>query len=342
MRKKIFIILRVVISLGLIIFLVSFLNLGRILEITSRIWKDHPVYLFAILLGGIVFVLLEAFRLQQVLRIQGMNLSLPRLIRYCFIGIFFNNFMPTTIGGDVAKGFYISRESGKKAEPFVALAVVRLIGGICLTLISLVALFTGYHLLPARARITASIMVALLVVGLTFTLFFLTRRKLASKFLVILKPFKSKTLRKNVIEVYRLFHSHQHFPLQISLAALASFGIELLIIFLNYMVARGLGYDTVSFQSFLLLIPLIAVITLLPSLNGLGLREGAYIYFFGNQAMLGQDGAAALSLIMLAMLIFLGLAGGLVFAFSGSRAKARPQSPKEELDNDEIRMTNDE
>jgi len=330
MRKKIFTILRVVISLGLIIFLLSFLNLGRILEITSRIWKDQPAYIPLILVGGFLFVLLEAFRLRQILRIQGMNISLLRLVRYCFIGIFFNNFMPTTIGGDVAKGFYIGRQSGKKAEPFVALVVVRLIGGICLTVVALIALILGFHLLPEKNRITASIMVALLVIGLTFILFFLTRRKLASKFLVILRPFKSKVLRKNVIKVYRLFHGHQHFPLQISLATMATFGIELLIIAINYMVARGLGYDTVGFRSFLLLIPLIAVVTLLPSLNGLGVREGAYIYFFGSPEMLGQDGAGALSLIMLVMLIFLGLAGGVVFAFSGSLAKARPRYPEEE------------
>ncbi len=324
-RKKIFNILRILISVGLLVFLLSFLNVDQIWKIASRLWEEHPSIVLLIVLASLLFVVLEAFRLQQVLKIQEIDIPLSRMIRYCFIGVFFNNFMPTTIGGDVVKGIYISRDSGKKVEPFVALVAVRLIGGVCLTALTVIALIFGYDLLPNK---TPVVMVALLVLGFLFMLFFFTRRKLAGKFLVVLKPFKSKRLRRNVIEVYRLFHSHKHFPLQISLATLATLGIELLIIFLNFLVARGMGYPDVSFFSFLLLIPLIAVITLVPSLNGLGVREGAYVYFFAP--LIGKEAAGALSLIMLSMIVFLGLTGGLVFLISGSIDKAKLQPPSEE------------
>jgi len=327
LKKNIFTTLRIAISGGLIVFLVSFLNVGEILRITSRIWKLHPEYLIIALVMVPWLIFLEACRLQMILNIQDIHLPLARLTRYCFIGMFFNNFMPTTIGGDVAKGFYISHDSGKKVEPFVALVVVRIIGSVCLTLIALVALIIGYDILPNK---TPVFMVALLVIGMGFMLVFFTRRKLASKFLIVLKPFKSKGLRQNVIAVYRLFHSYKHFPIQIGTAALITFGIEFLIISLNFMVARGLGLSAVSFKMFLLLIPMIAVATLLPSLNGLGVREGAYIYFFKN--LIGTESAGALSLVMLALIIYIGLMGGIVFIASGSLTKARPQPfPEEDI-----------
>ena len=90
MKKKIFNILRIVVSLGMITFLVSYLNVGAILDIASRIWDEHPGYLIAVVMGGLLLMVLEAYRLQQVLRVQEIHLSLLRLTRYCFIGMFFN------------------------------------------------------------------------------------------------------------------------------------------------------------------------------------------------------------------------------------------------------------
>ncbi len=326
-KKQLFTLLRVAVSGGLIVFLLTYLDVGKILDIVSGIWRHHPGYLAGIILGAFFFQVLEAYRLQQILKIQNIHLPLPRLTVYCFIGMFFNNFMPTTIGGDVAKGFYIVRDSTTRSEPFVALMVMRLVGAFWLILIMAGALAAGYHLLPDKTIPT--VMVILLVAGITFTVIFLTSRKLAVKFLVLLKPFKSRRLRQKVIAVYRLFHSHQHFPGRIALASLATLGIEFLFIFFNYMVARGLGYKNIGFLTCLLYVPLIAVATLIPSLNGLGVREGAYIYFFGP--ILGREGAGALALVMLATVTSLGLVGGVVFAVSGSLRKARPHCPEEDF-----------
>lgn len=325
-KKRIFTLIRIAVSGGLIVFLLTYLDLGDILTIVTRIWSDHPFYLLGIVLGAFLFQVCEAYRLQQVLLIQDIFLPLPRLTAYCFIGMFCNNFMPTTIGGDVAKGFYIARDSSTKTEPFIALLVTRLIGAFWLTVITAVALLIGYRLLPDKT--TPTIMVIGLVSAIGFSIIFLTRRKLAVKFLILLKPFKSKRLRKEVIAVYRLFHSHKHRPGRIALASLATLGIEFLFIFFNFMVARGLGYENISFIACLIYVPLIAVATLVPSLNGLGVREAAYIYFFGP--VIGEDGAGALSLLMLATVIFLGLVGGVVFAVTGSARKARPRLPEAE------------
>jgi len=110
MRKTLFNILRIVVSLGLIIFLIAYLDLKKIGDTASLIWTQHPLYLPLIVLGGLLLMLLEAYRLQQVLQVQGIRVPLLRLTRYCFIGIFFNNILPTSIGGDVAI-------RGKKQNP---------------------------------------------------------------------------------------------------------------------------------------------------------------------------------------------------------------------------------
>lgn len=324
MKKNIFNILRILISLGLIVFLVSYLDLKKISETAALIWTQHPLYPPLIILGGLLLMLLEAYRLQQVLQVQGIRLPLLTLTRYSFIGFFFNNILPTSIGGDVVKGFYIARDTGKKTAPFVALVVVRVIGAVCLTTVTVIALAFGYDRLPNSTPIY---MTAFMVLIVAFVLIFFTRRRLAVKFLIILKPFKNKTLRKEIIAVYRLFHSHRHFPLQLGLAALATLGIQFLSISINFLVARGMNFHQIGFSSFFILIPLIMVTSLAPSIGGLGIREGMYVYFFSS--LIGKDGAGALGLIMLVLLMAMALTGGIIFAISGSLRKARPESPEE-------------
>ena len=322
MKKILFTILRIAVSLGLLAYLVFSLDLKKIAANLSRIWSERPDCLIALAAGAVAVVVLEAFRLQQILRVQGIRVPLLRLVRYCFIGMFFNNFFPTTVGGDVVKGYYLSRDSGTIVGPYVALFAVRIIGMVCLILLAAAALGGGYRLLPSRLP---GVILLFIVLLFAFLIIFFFWRKFAARFLFLLKPFKNKVFRRKVLEIYRIFHSHQRFPIQVGLAALATFGIEFLFISLNYLIVQGLGYDSVTFSSFLLFIPLIAVATIIPSLNGLGVREGAYVYFFAP--LIGADAAGALSFIMLVMIIFLGLIGGAVYLVSGAADKARPKPP---------------
>jgi glycosyltransferase 2 family protein len=55
---------------------------------------------------------LYAWRWRQVLAASGVEVSVSTALRQYFIGIFLNNFFPSTVGGDMAKIFYLGREHG--------------------------------------------------------------------------------------------------------------------------------------------------------------------------------------------------------------------------------------
>jgi uncharacterized membrane protein YbhN (UPF0104 family) len=107
-------------------------------------------------------------------------------------------------------------------------------------------------------------------------------------------------------------------------AALAiSLAFQTLLVVLVYLVGVAL-HLSVPLVQFLIFIPIINVISMLPiSLGGLGVREGGAIYFFGKA---GVDPASALTLSLLwfAVVAFTSLPGGLVFLWSGHRAKMQP------------------
>jgi uncharacterized membrane protein YbhN (UPF0104 family) len=78
------------------------------------------------------------------------------------------------------------------------------------------------------------------------------------------------------------------------------------------LMARALGIQSESVY-FFVFIPLIWLVTMLPiSLNGLGLREGAFAFFFGQVGMISTE-AVALSLLVYSCRLLAGLLGGVVF-----------------------------
>jgi len=56
------------------------------------------------------------------------------------------------------------------------------------------------------------------------------------------------------------------------------------------------------------------MMSLLPSINGLGLREGATVLLFGP--LIGKTSAFAVSVLVIAMLLATSLVGGLIYAIS--------------------------
>src|SRR5204863_9287088 len=96
----------------------------------------------------------------------------------------------------------------------------------------------------------------------------------------------------------------------------------LLWIAVNYLVATGLG-QRIALGYFLLYVPIISTLLLLPiSLNGLGVREGAYILLFAS-AGISSAAAASMSLAFWAITVCAGLVGGALYALQGARGALR-------------------
>jgi len=100
--------------------LVTVLLLG--LLVTSLDWAAFTA-LFArvpagFYLSSLVVVLAGqvayAWRWQQLLRAAGVSIPLATVVRQYFVGIFVNNFLPSTVGGDVAKVYYLGRHHGHR------------------------------------------------------------------------------------------------------------------------------------------------------------------------------------------------------------------------------------
>jgi hypothetical protein len=97
------------VTLTLLFFLFRNFDWGDFRDLIQKVsvW----FYLFSLL---VVFAgqLLYTLRWRIVLRSMGMEIPYGQLVRYYLIGTFFNNFLPTAVGGDGAKIYYLGRQEG--------------------------------------------------------------------------------------------------------------------------------------------------------------------------------------------------------------------------------------
>ena len=143
MRRIIFVILKVLVS-GILLYLalrkVNFVDLASRLDIQSVGWIALA---FASLLASIAA---GSLRWRDVSAVCGAPLSFATALRYNLIGAFFNQVLPSSIGGDAVRLWLVGRNAGWKAAAY-SVFVDRVIGIVALTIVIAIGLPWSYRLI---------------------------------------------------------------------------------------------------------------------------------------------------------------------------------------------------
>lgn len=208
------------------------------------------------------------------------GIGIRRVFSLYMIGAFFNTLLPGVIGGDAVKGFYLYQLTGKGSMSLASVFMDRYIGFIGLIIICSLSFpfgfkyFSGSHLEWILPFVIVSFIIAsFLIFGLRLG----RQIRLLSEF-------------------YAYFHAYRN-QTRIILQALGlSIILQLMGIFTVYVLALGMGQD-IPFLVFLIFLPLIILFTMIPvSISGLGVRESAFVLFFGLVGM-KPEVSTALSLL---------------------------------------------
>jgi uncharacterized membrane protein YbhN (UPF0104 family) len=229
-------------------------------------------------------------------RVTGVLSPVPfsELLRQQFLASFFNNFLPTAIGGDGARVYYLRRWGIPAAEGTVLMFVERLLGFYALLLFAgLSALFWEcpetlvWPILGATAVYT---------LGLCWLFWQWGWTRL------------SWPLLRRIHDVLLRFRSKPRLLMAVLAWSLAYQGISIFISF--YVATITLG--GVSLLPFLTLVPLVWFFTMVPiTLGGVGLRELAFIQLLALIAVARED-ALFISLGTYLALVMSGAVGGML------------------------------
>ncbi|RMF58070.1 MAG: UPF0104 family protein [Calditrichaeota bacterium] len=309
--------LRALVSFGLLVYLIYIADIQKIYQTLSS--ADYTYFGLAVLLF-LAALFLFTLRWQILLKQSGISPGYWHLLVFYLIGYFFNNFLPTTIGGDVSRAYNAARSNGDKMGSIGIVLFERILGVLAtLTLGSLSLIWAAQYFYTSKLII---ITVSLLAFVL-FVLVNLLNEKLFRITSSILQRVTWFGIGEKIQQVLAVIHGFRNQKITILYGYLISIGCQLLLIMMNYVLALSLGLHEVTISYLFLVIPVTFVMGLFPSINGLGVRDTGYVLLIPR---LGVTTAEALSLSFLNTLVPMAVStiGGLLLIFYRHKEQVEP------------------
>jgi uncharacterized protein (TIRG00374 family) len=279
--------------------------------------------------GVLVFfstVPILAYRLMMIFNAEDTPISFSQALNITFVGYFFNNFLPSSVGGDIVKAMCATRITGHPVKSVTSVLMDRIFGLFTFIMIPSIS-YIFFH--KSDHPYVPIVIYSFLFVSLAcFILLF--NRGIARKFRFVEHLLNSIKLGAKVRKVYDGLHVFKHRKILMFKAMALSVIGQGVGIYAVYILAQALGAKP-SLVYFYLLIPVVNLIGMVPSLGGLGPREGAYALLLKD--VIGAEQAIALSLLSLSVLFMFSVIGGIIyFVRSDYHFKFKEiKSPKTEL-----------
>lgn len=312
MKQSLMVLLKGVISIGLLVFFLSRIDFFHFIGVLSNAKFSYIALCLGIYLVG---QLLSSIRWALLARTVGFRNPLKDFALYYLIGMFFSLFTPSTVGGDVGRVFYLSREGAIRrqsagATAFATISVLadRAIGMAVLVWIGAVALllFPDYGLPPTILAVTFAIALGLLVGLVSLPL------------LSPLFPGKEHRIGKNLHLALQSYPRHWRALVN---AMLISLVVHFMQGWMHVLIGHALSFE-IPWSYALIIYPLVGTFSALPlSLNGIGLREGGYLFLL-TRIGVSSEKAIAFGLLWFIVVALDSLVGGLIFVVRKSRAPA--------------------
>ncbi len=298
--------LRFVIS-AVFLFLVFKWNHIDISQLWSTLKRAHAGYLLmaALVFVSINFILL--WRWYIFVRALNLKVHFKSIIRWFFIGLFCNLFLPTAIGGDIVKTIGLCQETSEKPKVFASAILDRLSGFAGIVAVASVAFIAGSSWIRDSSIGFAILVMAAVSLAIGAVLFNHSLYSLACRMFHRWGKIKDALMRMHY-DIVLLKDRKKDGFLAVGLSCLAQ--VILAVVF--YLLARGLK-ENIPFVYFLVFSPLVCVTATVPSIGGLG--------YLLSTVGVSEGIAVSLSLIVFLYMAVVGLIGGVIYGVTLSSGR---------------------
>ena len=296
---------RIVVGVGLILFLLWRLDFNKIL---SNIQSLEASYLFYGLITYLFFVIVSAWRWQVLLDFKKFVIPFGRTSVLYFIALFFNNLLPTTVGGDVMRVLYTMKK--RKADALAIVLVDRILGFVGLFVF---ALFAVLYLLIVKQQTEFLPFIVIGLVAIVFITYVFFSERVYSMLAPMVQKLKVLRLGERLNRLHEAATEFGGAWGPITLCVVHSIIIQALLAIAPFFVLLAIGNFEVGILPFFIYVPIINVVSMIPvSLNALGVREYFYVLLFARAGVAGET-SLAVSLVSFFLLFLLSLIGGVFF-----------------------------
>lgn len=310
--------LKATISLALLALLFSRVDLARLWNVAksaSLAWLSGALALYYLMIA------VSSWRWGLLLRAQGVEVPLKRLNASFLVATFFNNFLPSNIGGDVIRISDTAPLAGSKTLATTVVIIDRGMGLLGLALIAAVGATAGARLHAAdlgpvnATMLWAGFGAAALVAAPALLM--------PDRFVRLFEPLRllhidwiDKRLERLTMTLTRFRET----PGALAGCFAGAVVVQLVLVAFYLAIAHSMRIP-ISFAELALIVPVSFIVQMLPiSMNGFGVREATFGFYFSRLG-LPLESALLLSFMGAAVIMLFSLSGGAVYL-----ARIRAQS----------------
>jgi len=301
------VLVRLGISAALLYFVLRSIDLPSFWE---RVKGMNPAWIILALVAYVFTQTIAVWRWHRLLRAQHIDVERQALTESIWVSLFFNNFLPSNIGGDVIRIADTAGAAGSKTLATTVIVVDRVLGLTALVLIAASGAFAaslfGMHMPGARWLFLTT------AVGIVAAILVIAIPQLVGQILRPLRALNRPWVTERAQRLEDAVIKFRNAPTALAGAFAGALIVQVTIVAFYLLTAQGLSVPLPIFLG-AVLIPVSLVVQMVPvSINGFGIREAVFAFFF-RRFGLPTDAAVALSLVSTGLVMGLSLIGGFFF-----------------------------
>lgn len=315
MKRSVLVGVKLAVSAALLAYLFSITDTSAL---EQRVRSADLVLLAAAVLCYVAMLAIATWRWRLLLETLGVDAPLRRLTSSYLVATFFNNFLPSNIGGDVVRVRDGSRLTGSTAASLAVVGIDRILGFGALYVLAALAFVLGG---PVERELAGARVVLLGLAALFLALAYVFFRPGTARGLLAGSRLdRIPWLLEQFEAAQGAVHAYRARVGTVVLALAGSLVLQALAVWYYVSIARALRIP-LAVQAAFLMVPLCTLLQAVPiSFNGWGLREGLFAVYFA-QVGLSRESALAFSLVGAGLMVVLSLSGAVAWL---TRSQAAP------------------
>ena len=314
MRRTLLLLAKAATSILLLYFSLRWVDASTL---AGRLSRSEPGW---IVLAAILLIIQLAFlagRWRTIAAACGASLAFTPALQLSFIATFFNQVLPSTVGGDGARIWLFARKGAGWARATYSVLIDRIVGVFVLAMIVIVCLPWTFELI--HDPIARAVLLIIGIGAIAGTLFFLM---IGTHFRQI---FARWALTRHLLAASRDAATLCNSLHSMRIVLPCSIAIHLLTIAAAWCCIKAIAAPVTFLQVLFLMPPVLLISTIPISIAGWGVRESGMIAAFAFAGLAQSDGLT-LSILYGATSFVVGVIGGVVWIVSGLRARSFDQA----------------
>ncbi|HXG55273.1 MAG TPA: lysylphosphatidylglycerol synthase transmembrane domain-containing protein [Vicinamibacterales bacterium] len=309
-----------IVLLWLLFSRVDFARLWSIARTASVGWLALALVLY------LAMILTSAWRWGLLLKAQRIGLPFRRLASSFLVATFFNNFLPSNIGGDVIRVADTAPEAGSKTLAATVVLVDRAIGLLGLVLMAAIGATAGPRLIQSGPGLGAGMLwVAFAGATLVATLALLLPGALP-RLLQPLRVLHPAWVDERLARLGGALERFSRAPASLAACFVGALIVQALLVGFYLAIATSMDIP-IGFAALAVVVPLSFIVQMLPvSMNGFGVREATFGFYF-TRLGLSLESALLVSFMGAALVMMFSLSGGVVYLVRRRHDLSRAPAP---------------